>query len=225
MICVSNIIWLCVTVVAILLAIEFTRHQVRRNMHKECERIVCNNDQRSINQTQQNTLIGSPMPPAQMIVPPPPQRPLGPLVPSSLAVPPGVVAAQRDLASQLFPSPNNFPIGFPINQITHGPVDEWHRIGYVYPKKGTECGEAKRFPLYARRNLYQSYGFDYFVVDGSRNRVRINIELPRGVFELQQNDEINITGETCKFVVNIDIPADQSWQSFIPSPGFVRSWF
>lgn len=97
------------------------------------------------------------------------------------------------------------------------------QVGYVFPNKGFRPGDGRRFPLFARRNLYQSYAYDYYVQDDSRNRVRINIQLPNGVKELQNNDEVRLTGETGLFTVHIDIPADRTWQAFLPSPMALRS--
>jgi len=113
-------------------------------------------------------------------------------------------------------SPVVSPIPPIFNQITHGLPDEWTYCGYASPASSAKPGKAVRYPLYVRRNLYQKNGYDYYVVDDSRNRVRINIELPRGVYQLWSGDEINIDGEVGKWVVTIDIPPDSTWSRGFP---------
>lgn len=104
----------------------------------------------------------------------------------------------------------------PFNQITHGVPDEWNYCGYASPVSGTKPGKAVRYPLYVRQNLYQKNGYDYYVIDDSRNHVRINIDLPRGVYQLWSGDEIHIDGEVGKWVVTIDVPPDTTWQRGFP---------
>lgn len=210
-ICIQNIVWICITVIAVLLAVELTRAHTRRGMERTC-RHICSSTQVAPNPADvaAAAALASATMPQPPIRRPPPKPMLGPY--------------GSDLASALFPSPNMLaPLGFPINQITHGPVSGWVYCGYVFPSVGSKPGDGVRFPLYARRNLYQSYAFDYYVIDQSRNRVRINIELPNGVKELQSGDKVKLAGETGNFIVHIDIPADRTWQAFIPSPGFLQS--
>lgn len=109
---------------------------------------------------------------------------------------------------------------WPINQITHGVIDEFHYVGYISPKKAAKPGKAKRFPLYARRSITQKYAYDYYVVDDSRNKVRINLDLPKNVYELQTGDEVKVDGEVGEWVVTIDIPADTTWQALLGVPPF-----
>jgi hypothetical protein len=196
-ICLQNIVWLCIAVVAVLLAVELTRWHARRDMHRTC-RAICQPD-------------AAPATAASTPASPPPALPQQQFSPPSFAP----VAQLPIRAPPLLP---------PFNQITHGRLSEWAYVGYAFPKTGFKPGEGRRFPLFARSNIYQKYGFDYYVVDDSRNHVRINIDLAPGVKELQTGDEIKITGETGKWIVNVDIPADRTWQAYLPAPGFPVSW-
>jgi len=193
-ICLQNIVWLGIAIVAVLLAVELTRWHTRRDMHRTC-RAICQPDAPA------PVAAPAPVPPASQM----PAPPMAQLPPFAQLPPPRL------------PPP-------PFNQITHGRLSEWVYVGYAFPKTGFKPGEGRRFPLFARSNIYQKYGFDYYVVDDSRNHVRINIDLAPGVKELQTGDEIKITGETGKWIVNVDIPADRTWQAYLPAPGFPVSW-
>jgi hypothetical protein len=100
--------------------------------------------------------------------------------------------------------------GFPLpwNQLTQGGyLDDWHYVGYVFPKKDSPD---KRFPLYARRSPTQRHAYDYFVIDDSRNRIRINIEVPKNQFIIMDGDLVRIDSEPGEWVARIDVPADLS---------------
>jgi hypothetical protein len=221
-ICVQNIVWICLLVIAVLLAVELTRSKTRRHMERECKS-MCPSQAPPQTQSPQQPVSDAMMAAVAAMAQQKPQMPM----------PPPNFAEQRQMQSRalgaaLFPEPNNFPasLGWPINQITNPDrVTEWMYTGFIFPSKGRDPGDGKRFPLYARRNMYQSYGWDYMAIDNSRNKVRINIDLPNGVYELQTGDEIPLAGEVGTFTVHIDVPPSTGWQRFLPSQQFVNSWF
>lgn len=110
MICIQNIVWICITLIAVLLAVELTRHNSRRNI--KCSPCVVQNvPQQPLMQA--SLAANAPVP--TLDGPALPQIPIPPFSPRLAA---------------MFPEPNNLsPLGWPINQITHGaPPDEWHYV-------------------------------------------------------------------------------------------------
>ena len=190
-VCLQNIVWVLIAIVVVIVTVELTRWKTQKSMRRKCKAICREIDPCPACPSQ---------PPPQVLASPPPQ-PLRPL--------------PEPIQQTPIPSPI-----WPINQITHGVIDEFHYVGYISPKKATKPGKAKRFPLYARRSITQKYAYDYYVVDDSRNKVRINLDLPRNVYELQTGDEVKVDGEVGEWVVTIDIPADTTWQALLGVPPF-----
>lgn len=106
------------------------------------------------------------------------------------------------------------PVPLPINQLTHEYLDRWHYVGYVFP---VEKNNSKRYPLYARKNIYQKHLYDYHIIDNSRNRVKIYIDVPKGQYQLNDGDKIKIDSESGLWYVRIDMPADGNPYLYIPN--------
>lgn len=196
MVCMQNVVLVSLLLVVVLITIELTRWILgskQKHCHRPNEQHTSGNTATPEFSTDTNLSTSSVQP--KVVTQPWPN----PTIPA-----PSTVFA---------PSPLLVP---PFNRITHGVPDEWTYCGYASPVSGTKPGKAVRYPLYVRQNLYQKNGYDYYVVDDSRNHVRINIDLPRGVYQLWSGDEINIDGETGKWVVTIDVPPDSTWQGGFP---------
>lgn len=191
MVCLQNAVFISLIVVAVLIAVEITRWVLvsKRPKCKPCHSPANDFGAVDSSSTQPTPVSSSPLSSVSSF----------PSNPNLTALPSLPI-----------------PVVPPFNQITHGVPDEWTYTGYASPKSGTKPGKAVRYPLYARQNLYQKNGYDYYVIDDSRNRVRINIDLPRGVYQLWSGDEIEIDGETGKWVVTIDVPPDTAWQRGFP---------
>lgn len=126
---------------------------------------------------------------------------------------------EKTVVEKEFVSPRQPPppvtqyVGLPINQLTQNFIDDWHYVGYVFPEA---ANVDKRYPLYARKNLYQKHLYDYHIVDNSRNRIKIYIDVPKGQYELYDNDVVKIDSEKGKWIVRIDVPADGNPYLYIP---------
>lgn len=206
-ICLKNFVVVIIMIVLLLAAVEVTKYRQRdqalKSCHAEKVKLQQNYEQR-LQQVyaQQNGAAQKQVSRAMQIAAEAKREAAQALrEQDALPGPPGL---GRGPAGGAWPSPR-----LPFNQLTQslGYLDDWHYVGYVFPKNKDVD---KRYPLYARRSPTDRHLYDYYVQDNSRHRVRINLEVPRGQYQLMDGDTIHIDSEPGKWIVRIDVPADLS---------------
>ena len=88
-------------------------------------------------------------------------------------------------------------------------------MGFVFqdPKGPFADEKPQRFPLFSRAKDYRRGLFEYRIVDGSRNRIPIDIERfgKNRNFELQSGDRVRVPGSQGKFVVEVQEDDNLRW--------------
>ena len=104
-----------------------------------------------------------------------------------------------------YKSNDSFPYTVPINIRTRGILPEYQQIGYIHDSTNSNV-DSQRLPIMSRPKWYGSTEYESYVVDGSRNSIKIPLTNKK---EISTDDVISadsLSGNYTAQIYDLDEP-------------------
>lgn len=104
-----------------------------------------------------------------------------------------------------YKSNDSFPYTIPINIRTRGVLPEFQQVGYIHDESNTNV-DAQRLPLMSRPKWYGSTEYESYVVDGSRNAIKIPLTNKKEISDSDTVDVNSLNGNYTAQIYDNDEP-------------------